>query len=153
MTERSLRVAIAALTIVGLAISAYLTYSRYSGGQIFCQTGGCETVQNSRYAVVAGVPVAVLGLVAYAGLLVSALVRGPNSAAVGLVIAAVGILFSGYLIVAQVALIHAVCQWCVASDVVVSLLAVAAGARFFLAQRATGMPQRRPLEARTELQR
>ena len=46
--------------LAGLGIAGYLTYTRYSGAPIVCATGGCETVQHSRYAVVAGIPVAVM---------------------------------------------------------------------------------------------
>jgi uncharacterized membrane protein len=60
------------------------------------------------------------------------------SAAVGFGLAAIGVVFSAYLLVAQLFLIHAICQWCVASDVVVTLLAIATWARFAVAQR--GVP-------------
>lgn len=135
MTEARLRAAVGVLALAGLGIAAYLTYARYSGTQIACSTGGCETVQHSRYAVVAGVPVAVLGLAAYAALLATVLARGATAAAVGFGLAACGVVFSSYLLVAQVAWIHAICQWCVVSDAIVSLLAVAAWARYVVAQR------------------
>ena len=65
MTDGRLRAAIAALALAGAAVSAYLVYARYSGTRLACTTGGCETVQHSKYSKAAGVPVAVLGLVAY----------------------------------------------------------------------------------------
>ncbi len=136
MTESQLRPAIGALALAGLAIASYLTYARYSGTQLYCATGGCETVQHSRYAVIAGIPVAVLGLAAYAAVLGTAIAPGSTAAALGFGLAAAGVVFSAYLLVAQLFLIHAVCQWCVASDVVVTLLALATWARFVLAQRA-----------------
>jgi uncharacterized membrane protein len=70
--------------------------------------------------------VAVLGLVAFAALLVTALVPGPAAAAAGAGLALVGVAFSAWLLYAQLALIDAVCQWCVANDVVIALAAVAA---------------------------
>ena len=136
MTESQLRPAIGALALAGLAIASYLTYARYSGTQLYCATGGCETVQHSRYAVIAGIPVGVLGLAAFAAVLGTAIARGSTAAALGFGLAAAGVVFSAYLLVAQLFLIHAVCQWCVASDVVVTLLAIASWARFVLAQRA-----------------
>lgn len=146
MTESRLRGVIAALALAGLAVTAYLTYSRYSGTRLFCSTGGCETVQHSRYAVVAGVPVAVLGLVGYLGFLGTAVVRGATAAAVGVALALGSVLFSTYLLLAQLVLIHALCQWCVASDAVVSVLAVFTTARFLVArpEGGTEMPQARP---------
>jgi uncharacterized membrane protein len=136
VTESQLRPAIGALALAGLAIASYLTYARYSGTQLYCATGGCETVQHSRYAVIAGIPVAVLGLAAYGAVLGTAIAPGSTAAALGFGLAAAGVVFSAYLLVAQLFLIHAVCQWCVASDVVVTLLAIATWARFVLAQRA-----------------
>ena len=128
MTEGRLRAAIGLLALVGATVAAYLTYARYSGHALYCVAGGsgCETVQRSSYAELAGVPVAVLGLAAYVALLVTALVPGPQAAAVGAVIALVGAGFSAWLLYAQLVLIDAICQWCVANDVIVVLTAIAA---------------------------
>ena len=131
MTERGLRAVVGVLALVGLAISAYLTYLHYAGGSPYCVAGGggCEQVQRSDYAELAGVPVALLGVVAYSGLLLTALVPGQLAAAVGAGIALTGTAFSAWLLYAQLALVEAVCQWCVANDVVVGLTAVAAVGR------------------------
>ena len=128
VTESRLRTAVGVLALLGLGIAAYLTYLRYAGGSPYCIAGGggCEQVQESEYAKLAGIPVAVLGLVAYAALLVTALVPGPVAAAAGAGIALAGVAFSAWLLYAQLALIDAVCQWCVANDVVIALAAVAA---------------------------
>ena len=136
MTESRLRLAIGAVALTGLAIAAYLTYARYAGAQLYCSTGGCETVQHSRYATVAGIPVAVLGLAAYAAVLGTAIARGQTPAAASAKPTAAGLAFSAYLLVAQLFLIHAICQYCVASDLVVTLLAIATWTRFALTQRA-----------------
>jgi uncharacterized membrane protein len=69
MSERRLRVVVGVLAAAGVAVAAYLTYARYTDTAIACATGGCETVQSSRYAEVAGVPVALLGLGAYIAIL------------------------------------------------------------------------------------
>ncbi len=128
MTERRLRAAVGVLALAGLAIAAYLTYVRYAGDTPYCIAGegGCETVQRSDYAKLAGIPVSVLGLIAYAALLTTALVGGRTAAAVGAGIAISGTAFSAWLLYAQLALIDAICQWCVANDVVIALAAVAA---------------------------
>ena len=131
MTETRLRAAVAALALAGAGIAAYLTYVHYSGGTLFCVAGGggCETVQHSKYAELAGVPVAVLGLAAYAALLATAIVPGHVAAAAGAGIALVGAAFSAWLLYAQLALIDAVCQWCIANDIVIALAAIAAVCR------------------------
>ena len=125
MSDPGLRAAVAGLSVVGLGIAGYLTYTRYSGARIACATGGCETVQRSSYSTAAGVPVAVLGLVAYGFVLLTALGRSEPVRIAGATAALVGVLFAAWLLYAQLGLIHAVCQWCVASDVVISLLAAA----------------------------
>lgn len=92
---------------------------------------GCETVQSSRYAAVSGVPVAVLGLVGYAGLLsCAAVLRGESGVYLGFMITLVGTLFSLYLTYLEVFVIHALCQWCLASAVVMvaALLCTSFGA-------------------------
>jgi uncharacterized membrane protein len=130
MSVDRLRAAIVLLSLVGAGIAAYLVYTRYSGASIFCQTGGCETVQSSKYSEVAGIPVAVLGLLGYAAILATTAVSGPTSAALGVAFAVIGVAFGAYLLYAQLVPIDAVCQWCVANDVVISLVALACLWRF-----------------------
>jgi uncharacterized membrane protein len=119
--------AIAGLALAGIGIASYLTYAHYAHSGVFCIAGGggCEKVQRSRYAELAGVPVALLGLWAYVALLFTALFPGRTAAAAGATVALVGAIFSGWLLYAQLALIDAVCQWCVANDIVITFVAVA----------------------------
>ena len=111
------RAPLALLAVAGALISAYLTWSYVQGIAPVCVGGssGCETVQTSRYADILGIPVASLGLLAYAGLLGSALIRDKRAALLGLLIALVGTLFSAYLTYLEIFVIRAFCQWCVAS--------------------------------------
>jgi uncharacterized membrane protein len=118
-----LRTAIAVASLVGVAIAAYLTYVHYAHTSPICTTGGCETVQKSKYAELAGVPVALLGLVSYAALLVLSLVRGVEAAVAGVFVSAVGVAFSGYLLWAQLGPIGAICQWCVGNDLTIAVVA------------------------------
>ena len=141
MTERRLRAAIAGLALAGAAVTAYLVSVRYSGGRLACATGGCETVQHSKYAKAAGVPVAVLGLVAYLAVLATALSGRVEAAALGAAIALAGLAFGIYLIVIQVAVIHAICQWCLTSDGILVLLAVGCAERL---RRAAATQRPRP---------
>ena len=123
-------VAIAALAAIGLAIAGYLTWVHYSGGEALClASGGCERVQKSRYAELGGVPVALLGLIGYAGILVSLALRGDRGRLVTALLAFVGVGFSGYLTYLELFEIDAICQWCVASAVVMTIIAVLAGLR------------------------
>ena len=115
--KRTLRVALGVLAAMGLMIGAYLTWTHFLGVPPVCINGGggCETVQSSRYATIFGIPVATLGVVAYAGLLLSAALRGEIGVYLGLLISLVGSLFSVYLTYLEVFVIHALCQWCLAS--------------------------------------
>jgi uncharacterized membrane protein len=114
---RTLRVVLGVLAAAGLLISAYLTWVHFARVAPVCVggSGACETVQSSRYAEVLGVPVSVLGLVGYASLLFSATLKGEVGVYLGFLTALIGALFSAYLTYLEVFVIHAVCQWCVAS--------------------------------------
>jgi uncharacterized membrane protein len=129
VTDRHLRIAILVLAALGAGIAGYLLYERWSGGAPICSTGGCETVQESKYSKIAGVPVALLGLLAYVGIFITGLVRGELARAAGAAIAVGGVVFALYLVYVMDSKIHAWCQWCLASDVVIALLAVLTSVR------------------------
>jgi len=118
---RAVRGLLAAFAAAGLLISAYLTWSHLTGTAPVCVggSGGCEAVRTSRYSEIAGVPVAALGLVAYAAVLASAAMRGEKAAISGVFVALVGAMFTAYLTYLELFVIRAICQWCVASAVVV----------------------------------
>ena len=105
----------------GFLISAYLTWTHLNGAVPVCVggSGGCETVQTSRYSEILGFPVATLGLFAYAAMLVCAILRGEKAAISGAFVALVGALFSAYLSYLVLFVLRAICQWCVASAVLV----------------------------------
>ena len=131
MTDRTLRVAVAVLALAGLAIAGYLTWARYAHESVACPIGGggCETVQESSYAELAGIPVALLGLLLYLTVLGLVAWDSPAARQAVAALALAGTAFAAYLVVIQVAVIDAVCAWCLANDVVVVLLAAAAVAR------------------------
>jgi uncharacterized membrane protein len=133
VTDRRLAYAIAVLGLIGLGIASYLTYVHYEGLKAVCFASGCETVQSSRYAKVAGIPVPVLGLVGYVSILGSLLVRGETGLFAGVLIALIGFGFSLYLTYLELFKIHAICQWCVGSAVVMALLAIVTVGRLMLA--------------------
>ena len=122
------------LALAGAGVAGYLVWVRETGATLVCATGGCGTVQSSQYAEVAGMPVALLGLVGYVVLLVSALVAGETARVVQAAIALGAVLFSTYLLYVQVALIGEVCDWCLVSDAIVTLIAMLALLRLRVAQ-------------------
>lgn len=118
--EPGLRIALGAVAVAGLAVAGYLTAARAAGDSPVCVVGGgCHTVQDSEYSELAGVPVAVLGLLAYAALLAAAILPGPLGRVIGLFTAVVGVGFSAWLTYLELFVIEAVCAWCVASAVLI----------------------------------
>lgn len=131
MTDDRLRAVAAALALVGVAISGYLTWVHYAEVEPVC-TGisNCVRVQSSKYAELGGIPVAVIGLAGYLAILGSLGVRGETGRLLTAFLALVGVGFSAYLTYLELAVIHAICQWCVASAAVMAALAVVAVGRY-----------------------
>jgi uncharacterized membrane protein len=130
MSATALRVSSAVVGAIGLGIAGYLTAVHYDGGAPVCAIShGCATVQQSDYAVLAGLPVALLGLIGYAGILLT-LLRDDESARVATVfLALVGAGFSAWLTYVEVFELDAICIWCVASAVCMLALAGLSAAR------------------------
>ena len=121
MSDRALRVAAGCVALAGMAVAGYLTWVHYDEAALVCVAGGgCETVQQSSYAELAGIPVALLGLLGYA-VIVALVLSDPPTARLGAAaLAVVGLAFSVYLVVLQLFVIDAVCVWCLANDVLIA---------------------------------
>jgi uncharacterized membrane protein len=127
--DRTLHRALIVLTLVGIGIAGYLTYVHYQELELACTTGGCERVQSSRYAKLGGVPVPLIGLIGYVAIFASLLVRGELARLATAAMTLGGFLFSVYLTYLELFEIDAICQWCVGSAVVMTLLAILATIR------------------------
>ena len=129
--------AVVVLSLLGVGVTAYLSYNHYFGGEIACLGGGgCEAVQQSRYSAVLGVPVALLGLGYYgASLLFGILGRLRQTAGTYGTFGTFGLLtpiyfamsltaalFSWYLTLLQASVIRAYCVWCLTSAACASIL-------------------------------
>jgi len=123
-TERTLRAASALIALVGIGVATYITIADSGGGHPLCVAGGsgCQTVANSSYSHLFGVNVAVFGIVGYVLLLGAGLTPGDLGRFAGLVMALVGFGFSAYLTYLELFTIDAICQWCVASATLMTLL-------------------------------
>ena len=132
MQSRRLKIAMVVLTLVGLGVASYLTYAHYSGAEVPCpKGGGCETVQHSAYAKLAGVPVALIGLVGYVTILASLLIPDVETTRLATTaVTTIGFGFSAYLTSRELFSIHAICWWCVSSAVIMTLLMCLATWRF-----------------------
>lgn len=144
ISERNLRITSGGLALVGIGVASYIAIAEGGGGAPKCLAGGhgCETVARSHYAHLAGINVAVIGIFGYVLLVVAALVPGDAGRFGGLLTALVGFGFSAYLTYLELFVIDAICQWCVASAVVMTLsLAVAATRAFSYTGRELSGPQ------------
>lgn len=123
------------LALVGAAISGYLTYVHYNIDALVCAGGGCEIVQASKYAEIMGIPVGLLGLlmfIAVIGLIIARDRLGENAyvASGGIMILLVAsLIFFAYLSYLEAYVIHAWCQWCVATSIVTLILFLVEAAR------------------------
>ena len=129
------RQTIALLALVGFFVALYLwLHALGVGGALQCGTeGACETVQTSRWAVLAGLPVAFYGVVGYGLVFVVALLALRPAAlqqhgwSVGLAgLATIGFAFTLYLTYVELFLIHAICRWCVGSAVIITAIWIVA---------------------------
>jgi uncharacterized membrane protein len=144
LSERTLRIATGVLALAGIGVAIYIVIADSGGGAPKCLAGGtgCETVADSHYSHIAGINVAVFGIFGYALLLIAALVPGDAGRFGGFLTALVGFGFSLYLTYLELFVIDAICQWCVASAVLMSLsLAVAAARAFAYTGRELGAAQ------------
>jgi uncharacterized membrane protein len=133
MSDRVVRVGLAVVCLAGIAVAGYLTYVHYRPAALICTTGGgCETVQQSKYAVLAGIPIAVFGLVAWTVALVLVLWDSETARQLLVALALVAAVFAAYLIVLQLFVIDAVCTWCMINDVILTPLLVAGALVRFL---------------------
>ena len=127
MTKRMI---VAALALAGIFISLYLTlYKLGVIGELTCSIGSCETVNTSKWSTFLHLPVALWGLLFYIEVFVISLVgtipRFENEPFVSVLLvaeAAIGVLFSAWLTYLELAVIHAICIWCVTSAVVVTAI-------------------------------
>ncbi|RMF29493.1 MAG: vitamin K epoxide reductase family protein [Chloroflexi bacterium] len=118
------------LSLIGIGVSGYLTWSHLAGQSPYCGSyHGCETVQSSPYAEVGGVPVAAVGLLGYLILLGLSLLRGRVRGEMAFYlpvalfgVALIGFLYSLYLTYLEAFVIRAWCFWCVTSALVITAI-------------------------------
>jgi uncharacterized membrane protein len=118
------------LSLIGCFVAVYLLMWKVGlFGELACSTGGCETVQTSEYSDFLGMPVALYGVAGFVSMLVVGLVglqprwlerREPTILLTGF--SGLGVAFSAYLTYLEASVIHAWCQWCVASATIVTLV-------------------------------
>jgi uncharacterized membrane protein len=122
----------AVLCGLGIVVSGYLASKRLTGGSLACtRWAQCDVVNSSIYAKFLGIPVSFIGLAAYLLLLALALAAlwtaGGTQRQIlllSLLLSLGGVGFSVYLTYIEIYVIEALCSWCVASAIIITLLAV-----------------------------
>jgi uncharacterized membrane protein len=117
------------LAVLGLIDAGYLTWIKLTGSAVACSNvGNCELVNNSRFADIQGVPIALLGASGYLMIVILLGLEWRNRAAsentrlavFGLTL--VGTLYSAYLTYIELGVLHAICPYCLASAVIMTCL-------------------------------
>lgn len=131
--ESTLRLIAAVLGVLGLAVAGYIAIVEAGGGSPVCVGGsaGCSTVASSDYAELAGINVALVGVFGYLSILVATALRGDLGRGAGLLFTLVGFGFSIYLTYLELFVINAICQWCVASAVLMTGLFIVCSMRAY----------------------
>jgi uncharacterized membrane protein len=133
MSARTLRITLIVLSVLGLGWAGYLTWVHYSGAAPLCSIKGnpCSQVQKSTYSELVGIPVALIGAIGYLAILATLLVRETENArlaTMGLTLGGFG--FSAYLTYREIFTLHKICEDCVASAVIMTILTCLAVWRF-----------------------
>jgi uncharacterized membrane protein len=130
-TEATLRRAIVFVSVLGIGIATYIAIVEGGGGTPACVAGGggCETVAKSSYSHIAGINIAIFGIVGYVLLFISAFFRNDLARLGGFAVALGGFGFSVYLTYLELFVINAICQWCVGSAILMTILFTLSGLR------------------------
>lgn len=123
-SEDTLRRVIAFVAALGVGVATYIAIAESGGGSPVCLAGGtgCKTVAESSYSHVAGVNIAVFGAIGYLLLLATAFFANDLARFGGFAISLGGFGYSIFLTYIELFKIEAICQWCVASAVLMTIL-------------------------------
>jgi len=119
----------AALAVLGLLVSIYMTIYKILNADAMCLgSGDCSTVNASTYSEVNGIPVAVFGVIGYAAILAVHFLEKrnrffkQNGTLLIFGMALTGFLFTLWLIYVEVAILKALCPFCVTSQTAMTLI-------------------------------
>jgi uncharacterized membrane protein len=119
------------LALAGLALAGYLTVEHFTASTtLACPNTGvinCQKVTSSAQSTVAGIPVAVLGLVFFAVMMPACLgvawrAGHPTIRWGRALLALAGVGFVFYLVYAELFVLDAICLWCTAVHVITVVL-------------------------------
>jgi uncharacterized membrane protein len=122
-----------ALAVLGLLVSIYMTIYKVTSNNAMCLgSGDCSTVNASRYSEVNGIPVAVFGVIGYLAILAVHYFENrnrffkQNSTLMIFGMALTGFLFTVWLIYVEIALLKALCPFCVTSQTAMTIIFIIA---------------------------
>ncbi|HVM72809.1 MAG TPA: vitamin K epoxide reductase family protein [Anaerolineales bacterium] len=120
-------------SILGTADAIYLLIFKLTGNPHMCLgNGGCHNVNFSPYSEIKGIPVSVFGICAYLAILGILIlekylkIAQENGPLAIFGISLGGVAFSVYLTYLEIYVIHAICPFCVASAVTITLIFILA---------------------------
>ena len=120
---------ILALAALGVLLSLYLTYVHITESRaVFCPSGtDCDTVRQSGFSTILGIPVAAFGVVGYSVIFIVSLIKIKNRTKWLLlyILALAGFVFSAYLTYLEFFVIKAVCMYCIVSAVLMTIIFIA----------------------------
>jgi uncharacterized membrane protein len=126
------------LAFIGMLDSVYLLIYKISKNNAMCLgNGDCSTVNASRYSEIYGIPVSLLGILAYLAIMallfleLRKIISRDNSTLLVFGLSLVGVIFSAYLTYVEFYVIHAVCPFCIISAIVIALIFVISIIRLF----------------------
>lgn len=122
--EGTLRAIATFVATFGIGVATYITIADSGGGSPVCVAGGsgCETVADSSYSHLLGVNIAIFGVLGYVALLAAAVLRGDGARMAGFGVALAGFGYSVFLTYLELFVIDAICQWCVFSATLMTIL-------------------------------
>jgi uncharacterized membrane protein len=121
------RLVITVMSVLGLVVAGYLTWSHFSGEPVYCGgSNSCELVNSSRFAYLGPIPVALIGLTGYIIIFVLSLIAWKVGHQWSMLLifggALIGTMLQWYLFYIEVAVLRAICYWCVTSQTLITLI-------------------------------
>jgi uncharacterized membrane protein len=116
--------------LIGALDSTYLTWIKLTHNEAQCVggLGDCFTVNTSKYSEIYGIPIAVIGLLAYLAI-IAILILEPrieffkdNGPLMVFGLSLIGVIYSAFLTYLEAAVIHAWCPYCVLSAIAITVI-------------------------------
>lgn len=131
--ESLLRVLAGIVGLIGLGIASYIMVNEVRGELVACgREGGCETVLNSRYAEIFGVPLYFFGVAGYMSILIATAIPGDRGRLSAFILSFFGFGVSAYLTFLQYVVIESICVWCRGSAIAMTVLFLICLARLLI---------------------